>query len=317
MDLEVRHLRLVTAVAEHGSLTKASEHLHLTQSALSHQLRELEDRLGTPLFLRMSRRMTLTPAGEFLLESARSVLERLDTTESAIREGTHGRPRQLRISTECYTCYHWLPAILRDYRQRCPRVDVHIDPDATRRPFTALLDGKLDLAIVSSPVRHRRLVARPLFGDELLVVVNPAHPLARRPFARAEDFAAETVLVYGPKTESTALNQAVLAKGVHPAAIEEVMLTEAIIEMVKAGLGISILARWAVQPYLSARTLRAVRLTRSGFRRQWTAAICRPLADLDYVKEFVRLVEAHAPTRSAVVPFMAFQSQSAKVKGQT
>jgi LysR family transcriptional regulator for metE and metH len=305
MDLEVRHLRLVLAVAEHGSLTKASEHLHLTQSALSHQLRELEGRLGTPLFLRMNRRMALTPAGEFLLDSARSVLERLDNTESAIREGTHGRTRQLRISTECYTCYHWLPAILRDFRQRCPRVDVRIDPDATKRPLSALIDGKLDLAIVSSPVKDRRLVLRPLFEDELLVVVNPAHPLGRRPFVKAEDFATETVLVYGPKNESYALQRAVLSKGVQPVAVEEVMLTEAIVEMVKAGLGISILARWAVQPHLSARTLRAVRLTRSGYRRQWKAAICRPLADLDYVQEFLRLVEAHAPTRSAVVPFMA------------
>jgi LysR family transcriptional regulator for metE and metH len=304
MDLEVRHLRLVTAVAEHGSLTKASEHLNLTQSALSHQLRELESRLGTPLFLRMNRRMALTPAGEYLLESAQSVLERLESTETAIREGTHGRTRQLRISTECYTCYHWLPALLREFRQRCPRVDVRIDPDATRRPLGALLDGKLDLAIMSSRVKDRRLVVRPLFEDELLVVVNPAHPLGRRPFVRAEDFASETVLVYGPKSENYALNRAVLARGVQPAAIEEVMLTEAIVEMVKAGLGISILARWAIQPYLSARTVRAVRLTRSGYRRQWSAAICRPLADLDYVQEFVRLVEAHAPTRSAVVPFI-------------
>jgi len=201
--------------------------------------------------------------------------------------------------------YSWPSAILRDFRQRCPRVDVRIDPDATKRPLSALIEGKLDLAIVSSPVKDRRFVLRPLFEDELLVVVNPAHPLGRRPFARAEDFATETVLVYGPKNESYALHQAVLSKGVQPAAIEEVMLTEAIVEMVKAGLGISILARWAVQPHLSARTLRAVRLTRSGYRRQWTAAICRPLADLDYVQEFVRLVEAHAPTRSAVVPFIA------------
>jgi LysR family transcriptional regulator for metE and metH len=304
MDLEVRHLRLVMAVAEHGSLTKASEHLHLTQSALSHQLRELEGRLGTPLFLRMNRRMTLTPAGEFLLESAQSVLERLESAETAIREGTHGRTRQLRISTECYTCYHWLPAILREFRERCPRVEVQIDADATKRPLSALLDGKLDIAIMSSRVKDRRLVVRPLFEDELLVIVSPSHPLGRRPFVRAEDFASERVLIYGPKNENYALSQAVLSKGVQPAAIEEVTLTEAIVEMVKAGLGISILARWAVQPHVSARTVRAVRLTRAGYRRQWAAAICRPLADLDYVQEFLRLVEAHAPTRSAVVPFM-------------
>ena len=317
MKLDIRHLRMIVAITEDKSVTRAGQSLNLTQSALSHQLRDIEEKLGTPLFLRVNKRMVLTPAGERLLHSAKAVLKELTEAEEDLAQMAGHRKGTLRLSTECYTCYHWLPAILRDFRQRCPRVDVRIDPDATKRPLSALLEGKLDLAIVSSPVKDRRLVLRPLFEDELLVVVNPAHPLGRRPFARAEDFTGETVLIYGPKAESDALNRAVLSKGIQPAAVEEVMLTEAIVEMVKAGLGMAILARWAVQPHLSARTLRAVRLTRSGFRRQWTAAICRPLADLDYVQEFVRLVEAHAPTRSAVVPFIAAaQGQRSNVKGQ-
>src|SRR5438093_8523375 len=113
MDLEVRHLRLVSAVAELGSLTRAGDRLHLTQSALSHQLRDIESRLGTPLFLRVGKRMVLTPAGERLLRSAESVLTTIERTEDAIRNLAGAERGVLRLTTECYTCYHWLPALLK------------------------------------------------------------------------------------------------------------------------------------------------------------------------------------------------------------
>src|SRR5467141_3305459 len=152
MDLEVRHLQLVAAVADVGSLTRAGDCLHLTQSALSHQLRDIESRLGTALFLRVGKRLVLTPAGERVLASARAILERLRQTEHDIREMGRDRAGILRITTECYTCYHWLPPLLLHYRRKFPRVEVRIDVEATRRPIEVLLAGKLDLAIISSAV---------------------------------------------------------------------------------------------------------------------------------------------------------------------
>src|SRR6266571_6531866 len=143
MDIEVRHLRLVAAVAEMGSLTRAGDHLHLTQSALSHQLRDIETRLGAALFLRVGKRLVLTPAGERLLTSARELLERLQQTELEIRALGKERGGVLRITTECYTCYHWLPPILTHYRRQFPRVEVRIDVDATARPIEMLLAGKI------------------------------------------------------------------------------------------------------------------------------------------------------------------------------
>src|SRR5882724_6330139 len=127
MDLEVRHLQLVSAVADVGSLTRAGDQLHLTQSALSHQLRDIESRLGTALFLRVGKRLVLTPAGERLLGSARDVLGRLEHAEQDIRDLGRARAGLLRLTTECYTCYHWLPALLTQYRRRFPRVEVRID----------------------------------------------------------------------------------------------------------------------------------------------------------------------------------------------
>ena len=295
MDLEVRHLKLVQAVTAHGSLTRAGAELHLTQSALSHQLRDIELRLGTSLFLRVGKRMVLTPAGEQLLRSADDVLAMIDRTEETIRRlaGTSGGV--LRISTECYTCYHWLPSLLKEYRRAHPRVEIQVEAEATQHPLPYLLDGRLDVAIVSDPVRDRRLVTRRLFDDEMVVILEPRHPLATQPYVRVEDFANETLLIYPPKEESTIYQQVLISAGVRPAKLQQVQLTEAIIELVKAGLGIAVLARWAVAPYVKAGALRAVPLTRRGFTRTWSAATLKDMARVPYVRDFIDLVAKHPP----------------------
>ena len=153
MDLEIRHLRLVTAVAELRSLTKAGERLHVTQSALSYQLKDIETKLGTPIFLCLTKWMVPTPAGERLVESAHQVLAQLDETEQAIQQMAAERDGLLRIATECHTCYHWLPALLKEFHQVFPRVEVRIAADATAQPLQTMLNGKLDLALMSCAVK--------------------------------------------------------------------------------------------------------------------------------------------------------------------
>src|SRR5205814_10318808 len=155
MILETRHLRLVAAVVEHGTLTKAGRVLHMTQSGLSRQLLDLETRLGLPLFHRLGKRMVPTPAGECLLVAARRTLPRLTDVEEELRRLAGGRAAILRVSTECYTCYHWLPGVLPRFARRFPQLHVQIVADATDDPVPALLHGRTDLAIVSSVDQHQ------------------------------------------------------------------------------------------------------------------------------------------------------------------
>jgi len=295
MDLELRHLRLVAAVAAHQSLTRAGEALHLTQSALSHQLRDIEDRLGARLFQRLNRRMVATPAGQRLLASADRVLPELQAAETAIRSGLRPEPVTLRIATECYTCYHWLPSVLKPFHVRFPDVSVRIDPSATSNPIARMLDGGLDLAIVSSAIRHRQLAVQPLFKDEHVLVMAPAHPLARQPFVRLSDFRDQRLLTYTSREDSHFVTRVLQPAGVVPAAIEPVQLTEAAIELVRAGWGVAVLARWAVQPFLRRGALAAARITARGYFKEWRAVMPRRLANADYVTEFTRLVVAAAP----------------------
>ena len=294
LHLEVRHLKLVETVAKEGGLTKAANRLHVTQSALSHQLRDIEDKLGAPLFLRLNKKMVLTQAGERLLSSAPVVLDELKRAEEDIKQIALHREGILRISTECYTCYHWLPPVLKPFNREFPRVEVRIVAEATRRPIEALLGGRLDLAVTSARTRNQKLMFKPLFKDELVAIVSPDHHLASRSSVSAKDFASENLLVYALAKEDLTIYQKVLIPaGVAPKHVSRVELTEAIVEMVKAGLGVGVMARWAVRPQVEAGTLRTLRLTSKGVHRQWSAAMIRHKTPPPYLLRFAELLAAN------------------------
>jgi LysR family transcriptional regulator, regulator for metE and metH len=296
VKLEIRHLRLLAAVAETGSVTEAGRKLHLTQSALSHQLRDAEERLGAALFLRLGKRMVLTPAGEKLLCTAQKVLDDLQTAESQV-VGLNGGTRGLiRISTECYTCYHWLPPVLNKFHKRFPRVEISIDAEYTHRPIEALLDGRLDVAILNctSIPRNPSLRLVPMFEDEMVLVMSPKHPLAKQSQISPKDLAGETALIYPPREESTLLG--ILHKaGVEPERILEIQLTEGIIELAAAGNGIGFLARWAVVPHEEAGKLALRSLGKGGFKRVWHAATLKNQPTPTYVAEFLETLAAFYP----------------------
>lgn len=290
MILEVRSLRLVLAIAEHGTLTRAAHHLDLTQSALSHQLLQLEGRLRLHLFHRMGRRMIATRAGERLVDAARRVLPELVRAEEDLQSEAAGRTAIIRLSTECFTGYHWLPGILAPFRAAYPGVEVQIVADATADPLTALLESRLDLAIVHSPPLHPRVRYFPLFVDEMVLVTPPAHSLAGRAWVTPADLQPEHLIMYAlPADMASVVRTFLAADGVTPHRVSYIQLTEAIVEMVKAGLGVAALTRWAVQPHLEAGTLRAVRLGRGGLRREWRAAVLQEKPPR-HLQQFIRLV---------------------------
>jgi LysR family transcriptional regulator for metE and metH len=290
MHLEIRHLKMLVAVSEEKSITKAGNRLHLTQSALSHQLKYIEERLSTSLFLRSDKKMILTPAGERLLDAARLVLDELGRAEEDVRHIASDRKGVLRISTQCYTCYNWLPDLLVEFNESHPGVEVDIVVEATRQPIQALLDGKLDVAIVSRKARDRRLLFKPLFKDELMVIVSPQHRLARKSFVKAEDLMNERLIIHGTPHENMVFQNLLFPSGVAPKHVSQVQLTEAIIEMVKAGLGVGLMATWAVREQVEAGSLCALRLTSRGFQRQWSAAFLNRRVQPQYLLAFIDLV---------------------------
>lgn len=291
MTLEVRHLSLVKAVADEGNISRAGVRLNLTQSALSHQLLDIEERLGVQLFLRHNKRMTLSQSGIRLLQSAEHILEELNRAEEDIKRIASKKEGLLRISTKCYTAYHWLPSVLKVFHQRYPNVDVQVVSSATERPIEFLIERKLDIGIVSGTVRERQVVVQPLFQDKLVVIVHPDHPLAQKSYMTAQDFANEHLFLYSGPLDSYAFAREVLIpEGITPKQVSHFQLTEGIIEMVKAGLGISVLAHWAVDPEIKRHTIKALPLTRKGYIRQWSAATLRNGPVPPHMDEFIKLL---------------------------
>jgi len=293
MIFEVRHLNLIVAVAEERGVTKAGNRLHLTQSAVSHQLKDIEEKLGTRLFHRDRKTMVLTAAGERLLETARGVLAQLQRAEEEARDIGAERLGRLRISTQCYTCYKWLPDLLKLFNEEHPRVEVDIVVEATRHPVQALLEGKLDIALVSRLTRDRRLVVKTLFNDELMAVMSPAHRLASKPYVTSDELAGERLLIHNSPQESTVFQCLFTPAGVSPQHVSQVQLTEAITEMAKAGLGVGLISKWAVREELEAGTLCGVRLGPKGLYRQWSAVTLKSEQNRPYLLKFVHLLASN------------------------
>jgi LysR family transcriptional regulator for metE and metH len=302
VDLEIRHLRLVAEIADAGSMTKAADRLFLTQSALSHQLRDIEDRFGTPFFVRLGRRMVLTAAGRRVLDTATRVIGDIQRAEEDVRRLAGNTDGIIRVCTQCNTGYHWLAPLLSVFQRKHPRVSVNVAADATDRPVDALFEGRVDLAILIDPAEDRRLRLRPLFSDEMVAIVPKAHPLARRRWVSPEDLAAQHLLLYSsvPK-ESFLLRKVLDPAGLKPARVSFIMLTEAMIELAKAGTGAGVLPRWSAQRAIATGAVAGLSLTRRGMRRQWVAATLAAQPDLPYMTDFIDLLAERAlPARSAV-----------------
>jgi LysR family transcriptional regulator for metE and metH len=286
---------MVAAIAESGGVTRAAAELHLTQSAISHQLRGIEDRLGTPLFSRVGKRMVATPAGQRVLLTARRVLEDVGHAEEDVRRIASGAAGSLRVCAQCNTGYHWLPRLLDAYRRRHPLVDVSLAVECTTQPLEALLDGRLDLAILTGTPCSPHVRIRPLFEDEHALIVAPEHRLARRSYVRPEELADERVLLYSSSPDdSFTVREILRPAGVPLDRVSFVMLTEAILEMVKARIGVSVMQTWAVEPALRAGEIRAIRITPAGIRRAWSAATLVSAGSLPHVEDFIELLATRA-----------------------
>jgi LysR family transcriptional regulator for metE and metH len=299
--MEVRHLKLIKEIADKGSLTKATDSLYLSQSALSHQLKEVESQLGTSLFHRVNKKLVITGAGKIVLDSARKVLRELENTETRVKDYVGGDTGSVRVATQCYTCYYWLPSLMQDFNKEFPKVEINIFPEATKDPIKQLLAGKLDLAVVSERVDNPNITYEKLFTDELLAVVPNDHPWAKRKFVNARDFAKENVIVHSLPTESIFLfREFLIPENIQPKKVIPIELTEATFEMVKARMGVKVVAGWIARPYLKDGLLTTVPVTRNGLFRAWYAATLSKPDAPQYMMNFIEHLRCNIAGACAV-----------------
>jgi len=214
-------------------------------------------------------------------------------------EATTGHHSWLRIAADCYTSFGWLPPVMDSFAAAHPTVDVRIIPEATGNALGALISGEIDLAIMSMPVRDRRVRTVPLVDDELVLVVSSRHRLAKQSSVDPEDLRGERFLAYSPPESNNAFQQILMPAGVSPKQVTVLQLTEAMLELTRANMGVTILARWALRPHLELGGLKALRIDHIAARRTWTAAIRATRPTPAYIDDFIRFLSmtVSAPPR--------------------
>lgn len=271
--LDIRHLAMLRAIADTGSVTHAAETLGVTQSALTHRIREAERRLGTELFGRVGNRLYLTPAGERLYTTAMFVLDDLARAEADVQVLTEQHRTVVRLGQGTYSRFHWYPDFMRALDE--PEIELDIVARAASEPLTCLLDGAADVVMVHGVEQEtRRLRWSRLANDPRVAIMAPTHALAAKPYLEAEDFAAERYITYSVEpTRGFEWDRLFRAARVQPRRISAVGTPEAIIDLVRAGFGISILSQWAVQPEIDDGTLVARPLGPGGMDLNWWAVV--------------------------------------------
>lgn len=288
--LEVRHLRTLVALKQAGNLGRAGELLGLTQSALSHQLKILEDHYGQPLFERKSQPPVFTPVGERLLALAHEVLPLLDSAERDAQRLAGDTAGSLRIAVECHTCFDWLMPALSRFRPRWPEVDFDLVSGFHSHPADLLTQHKADLAIVSERGSEPFLQYLPLFRFGIVGVLAADHPLAAKPWLEARDFASETLLTYPvPDDQLDLIRQVLRPAGINPKRRTS-ELTNAILQLVASRKGVAALPVWAVHTYLDHHSLALRPVTEHGLTGRLWAAVRREDAQAAYLRDFADIV---------------------------
>ncbi|KGM48432.1 LysR family transcriptional regulator [Pseudooceanicola atlanticus] len=295
MHIEFRHLRTIKAIHDAGGLQKAADILHITQSALSHQIKGLEDQAGVELFVRRSKPLKLSAAGHRMLRLAERILPEIDALEAefeALEEGIAGR---MHVALECHACYDWLFPVLEQFRRAWPEVDVDIRPGLSFGAMEALHKEEVDVVISSDPEDDPDFSFRPLFDYSPVFVAAAGHRLAEKPFVEAEDFEDETLLTYPvDKTRLDVYKMLLQPEGVEPAHIRKVELTPMILMLVASGRGVSVLPDWVLNDARRSPDFITRPLTEKGMTRRMFAATRAEEADKPYLAHFVRLARTEA-----------------------
>ncbi len=293
MFLEIRHLRSLLAIEQEGNLARAAERVHLTQSALSHQIKALERYYGLPLFLRNTKPLRLTASGQRLLKLAQRILPDIDDTETALFRLAKGEIGRLFIAIECHACFEWLLPVLDAFRLRWPEVEVDIRVNLSFEPMPALQKGDIDLVISSDPLTLEGVVFEPLFDYEARLVMAHTHVLTRKTYIEPEDLVQETLITYPVQRQRLdVFTRFLQPAGIEPAAVRQSELTAVILLLVASQRGVAVLPDWVLREGLQKDSLSSRPLSASGMKGTLFAAFRHSDAQASFMREFVALARS-------------------------
>ena len=295
--LERIHLAIVQEVEKQGSLTAAANVLHVTQSALSHSMKKLEQQLGTDIWLREGRSLRLTQAGQYLLAVANRVLPQLTLAEDRLRQFAQGERGTLRIGMECHPCYQWLLKVVSPYLAAWPDVDVDVKQKFQFGGIGALFGYEIDLLVTPDPLHKPGLKFEPVFDYEQVLVVACGHQLAKVRYVKPEQLTNEVLITYPVATDRLDIyNQFLLPAGVTPKRHKTIETTDIMMQMVASGRGVAALPRWLVREYADKIDVVPIRLGPNGIAKQIFLGARETDLGIEYLQAFIDL--ARKPVKS-------------------
>ena len=290
MHIEFRHLRTIRAIHQEGGLAKAADVLHMTQSALSHQIKGLEDQAGVELFVRRARPLRLSSAGQRLLRLAEKILPEIEALEEefdGLRDGSAGR---LHMAIECHACFEWLFPVLEQFRQTWGEVDVDIRPGLAFDALPALQKQEVDLVVSSDPEELPGISFKPLFDYEPVFVASSQHPLAQKDYVEATDLRDEVLITYPvDRARLDVFTELLTPAKVEPRSIRQVELTAVILMLVASNRGVAVLPDWVVRELRTSSDYVTRPLTATGKTKRLYAAIRDEDADKPYMAHLLKL----------------------------
>ncbi len=286
--LERIHLEILTAIKEHGTLTKAANSLHLSQSALSHSIKKLEGQLATPIWKKQGRNLRLTAAGERIQTLANRVLPQFLHTELLLNQIAKGEAGALRIGMECHPCYQWLLRVIQPYLVQWPEIDMDVKQEFQFGALGALLSYEIDVLITPDPLFKLKIDYIPVFDYEHRLVVSASHQLAQQDFVLPEQLSDEVLLSYPVEPQrldifSQFLNPAKCSVRQH----KNIETTEIMLQMVAAGRGICALPGWLVDEYAKSMPIKSIRFGEKGISKQIFIGIRKDEQDINYLNDFI------------------------------
>lgn len=290
MHIELRHLRTIKAIDEAGSLARAADRLHITQSALSHQIKHLEEQTGVELFVRRSKPMQLTAAGRRLLQTAEKILPEMAALEEQFKGILSGKTGRLHIAIECHACFEWLFPVLEQFRKAWGEVDVDIRPGLAFDALPALQKEEVDLVVSSDPEDIPGVEFIPLFDYAPVFVAAATHPLAQKEWVEAADFDGETLITYPvDRARLDVFTELLTPAGVEPAAQRQVELTAVILLLVASNRGVAVLPDWVVREVKYSSDYVTRPITENGLTKRLYAAVRTEDVTRPFVSHFIRL----------------------------
>ncbi len=292
--LERTHLAIIRAVAQQGSMTAAAETLHLTQSALSHTMRKLEDQLGVAIWHREGRRLRLTQAGDLLLKLAERLLPQLERAEEHLRQIAGGLRGALRIGMECHLCYEWLRRIVSPYLAAWPAVDVDVKQQFQFSGIAALFAHEIDLLVTPDPLYKPGLIFEPVFEYEQVLVVGASDGLSRVDHVEPAQLADRVLITYPVETDRLDIfNLFLRPAGISPKRHKTIENTDIMLQMVANQRGVAALPRWIVEAYSQKLAVTAIRLGKHGINKQIFLGVREADVAIDYVRAFIAQAHGH------------------------